>query len=145
MKSDFSNSLENFQALTLTQLNAQASFLKRIDRKFLLTTDQFSDFLKQLNNDFQVLEIAWKKVFSYDNVYMDTQDYLFYNQHQSKEKSRTKVRTRLYKDSDIAFFEYKQKNNGITQKFRYEFPREEHGKMTKWKTRFFWMSLAKYV
>jgi hypothetical protein len=42
---------------------------------------------------------------------MDTQEYLFYQQHQNKEKSRTKVRTRKYIDADKAFFEYKQKEN----------------------------------
>ena len=68
---------------------------------------------------------------------MDTEDYHFYNQHQTREKARTKIRTRLYKDSDLAFFEYKQKENGITRKFRYEFPSDEHGIMTKGKTRFF--------
>jgi hypothetical protein len=42
---------------------------------------------------------------------MDSEDYNFYNQHQNKDKSRTKIRTRLYKDSDMAFFEYKQNQN----------------------------------
>ena len=68
---------------------------------------------------------------------MDTEDYEFYKQHQNKEKSRTKVRTRLYVDSDLAFFEYKQKEKGVTRKFRYQFPSEEHGTMTKGKRRFF--------
>ena len=62
---------------------------------------------------------------------MDTQDHLFYNQHQNGEKSRTKIRTRLYLDSNLAFFEYKQKQDGVTRKFRYQFPVEEHGNMTK--------------
>ena len=113
-------------------------------RKFLLTKDQFAEILEDLKEDFQVLEIAGRKVFSYDNVYMDTDDYLFYNQHQDKFKIRTKIRTRLYKDSDMAFFEFKQKINGITQKFRYQFPSEEHGIMTKGKKRFFewvWQSM----
>lgn len=144
MATAFDSKLQNFQALTLTELNAQASYLKRIDRKFLLTKSQFSEILEDLKEDFQVLEIAGKKVFSYDNVYMDTDNYLFYNQHQDKFKTRTKIRTRLYKDSDMAFFEFKQKINGITQKFRYQFPSEEHGVMTKWKKRFFewvWQSM----
>jgi len=68
---------------------------------------------------------------------MDTDDYLFYNEHQEKKTSRSKVRTRYYIDSNMAFFEYKQKNDGITQKYRYEFPVEEHGFMTKGKKRFF--------
>jgi len=147
MTANFSQTLHDFQALTLTELNAQASFLKRIDRKFLLTTQEFWEFLHELQNDFQVLEISGKKVFSYDNIYMDTQDYLFYNQHQNKLKSRTKVRTRLYEDSQIAFFEYKQKIKWVTQKFRYQFPVEEHGTMTKGKTRFFewvWQSMYQW-
>ena len=109
MATTFDTKLEKFQALTLTELNAQASYLKRIDRKFLLTKNQFAEILEDLKEDFQVLEIAGKKVFSYDNVYMDTDDYLFYNQHQDKKSSRTKVRTRYYVDSNLAFFEFKQK------------------------------------
>lgn len=136
--------LHNFQPITLTELNATASFLKRIDRKFLLNSKQFSEVIAELKEEFQVLEIAGKKVFSYDNVYMDTNDYLFYNQHQNKQKSRTKVRTRYYVDSNLAFFEYKQKNKWVTNKYRYQFPSEEHGFMTRGKKRFFdwvWQSL----
>ncbi|MDP3381196.1 MAG: VTC domain-containing protein [bacterium] len=48
-------------------------------------------------------------MFSYDNIYMDSDEYLFYNQHQDKKNSRTKVRTRYYLDSNTAYFEYKQK------------------------------------
>ena len=65
-------------------------------------------------------------MFKYDNVYMDTKDFKFYNDHQNRVNPRTKVRTRLYKDSNLAFFEYKHKQDSITQKFRYEFPIEEH-------------------
>jgi hypothetical protein len=129
----------------LSELNAKASFLKRIDKKYLLNWAQFSDVLDDLKNDFQVLEIKWQKVFSYDNVYLDTQDYLFYNQHQNKEKNRTKIRTRYYVDSNLAFFEFKQKNNWITSKYRYEFPSEEHGFMTRGKKRFFeWVWQSTY-
>jgi hypothetical protein len=93
----------------LSELNTTASYLKRIDTKFLLNGKQFAEILDDLNKDFVVLEIKGKKIFSYDNVYMDTEDYLFYNQHQDRKESRTKVRTRYYIDSNLAFFEYKQK------------------------------------
>lgn len=137
--------LKKFNTLTLSELNQTASFLKRIDRKYLLTYDQFLEVLAEFKDDFRVLEIDKKKVFDYDNVYMDTEDYLFYNQHQKKLKSRTKVRTRYYVDSNLAFFEFKQKRNGVTSKFRYEFPAEEHGFMTKGKKRFFdWVWQAVY-
>ncbi|MDR2640553.1 MAG: hypothetical protein LBC61_04500 [Candidatus Peribacteria bacterium] len=42
---------------------------------------------------------------------MDTNDYLFYNQHQNKLNSRVKVRTRFYVDSNLALFEFKYKLN----------------------------------
>lgn len=148
METNLENILKDFSSLTLTELNSTASFLKRIDTKFLLTKKQFSLLLEDLKEDFRILEISWNRIFSYDNVYMDTPDYFFYNQHENKVKSRTKIRTRLYKDSDMAFFEYKQKENWVTRKFRYQFPTEEHWEMTKWKVRFFewvWQSVYEWA
>ncbi len=144
MKTIYNNKLKTFWTIGLTELNSKASYLKRIDTKYLLNSKQFSDILDKLKENYRVLEIKGQKLFSYDNVYMDTLEYLFYNQHQSKETSRTKIRTRYYTDSDLAFFEYKQKQNWITTKYRYEFPSEEHGFMTKGKKRFFewvWQSM----
>ncbi|MCH2188763.1 polyphosphate polymerase domain-containing protein, partial [Candidatus Gracilibacteria bacterium] len=129
--------LSNFNSIDLSELNASASFLKRIDRKFLVTTNQLCDILSDLSADFQALEIGDKRIFQYDNVYMDTPDYMFYHQHQNKLESRTKIRTRHYVDADMTFFEYKQKQDGVTKKFRYQFPVGEHGQMTKGKERFF--------
>lgn len=145
MWSDFNNKLSSFAPITLSQMNSNASFLERIDTKYILTEKDFDKVMSDLEKDFFILSINWKSVFSYDTVYMDTQDYVFFNQHQNKEKSRTKIRTRLYKDSDMAFFEYKQNQNWVTRKFRYLFPSDEHGKMTKWKTRFFeWIYASFY-
>jgi len=76
--------------MSLTELNTTASYLKRIDRKFLTTEKQFLELLGDLSNDFKTLEIDGKRVFLYDNVYMDTDDYLFYNQHQNKLESTNK-------------------------------------------------------
>ncbi len=138
MGSALLNRLSGFSTINLTELNATASYLKRIDRKFLLTEKQFLKILNDLSGDFRALEIDGKRVFLYDNVYMDTDEYLFYNQHQNKVPGRTKIRTRHYTDAgDLAFFEYKQKENGVTKKFRYQFPAAEHGTMTKGKVRFF--------
>lgn len=144
MWATYTSRLQKFWTISLTELNATASYLKRIDTKYLLNGKQFSEILEELKKDFIVLEIKWRKIFSYDNVYMDTEDYLFYTQHQDKVKKRTKVRTRYYIDSNLAFFEYKQKNKWVTSKYRYEFPSEEHGFMTKGKKRFFewvWQSM----
>lgn len=146
MNTGFKNTLkESFSPISLTELNSSASFLNRIDTKFLVTEKKFSKILKDLKKDFYVLEINWKNTFEYDSIYMDTEDYMFQIQHQAKEKSRTKVRTRLYVDSDLSFFEYKQKTKKVTRKFRYEFPKDEHGKMTKGKSRFYeWIHMSFY-
>lgn len=138
MGTDILSRLSWFSAINLSELNATASYLKRIDKKYLLTEDQLTQILEDFALEFKVLDIDGKRVFLYDNVYMDTAEYLFYKQHQEGKENRTKVRTRHYTDSwDLAFFEYKQKENGITKKFRYQFPASEHGTMTKGKKRFF--------
>lgn len=145
MMPTYTNELKTFDTISLTELNAKASYLKRIDKKYLLNVNQFADILNELKKDFKVLEIKGKKIFSYDNIYMDSDDYLFYNQHQDRKNSRTKVRTRYYIDSNLAYFEYKQKINWVTNKYRYEFPSEEHGFMTKGKKRFFeWVWQSNY-
>ena len=125
------STLQEFSAINLDQLNAGATFLDRIDRKFLLTQNQLEGILADLKKDFYILDIAWKKVFSYDNIYMDSEEYDFYYQHQNKQKTRLKVRTRLYKDSNLAFFEFKQKQKWVLRKFRFQFPHTEYGLLTK--------------
>jgi len=145
MWSDLNNKLAWFEPISLSKMNATASLLERIDTKYILTEKKFQEIMPELEKDFFILNINWKSIFTYDSVYMDTENYDFYKQHQNEEKSRTKIRTRLYKDSDMAFFEYKQKVNWLTRKFRYLFPSDEHGKMTKWKTRFFeWVYASFY-
>jgi hypothetical protein len=58
MNTEFENRLAKFDPLTLTELNANASFLKRIDTKFLLTKNEFNLLLTDLLKDFRILEIA---------------------------------------------------------------------------------------
>ncbi len=145
MSTIFNEQVKKLEKISLDELNQTSSYLKRIDRKFLVTASDFKEILTDLIKNFRILEIDKKRIFSYDNVYMDTQDYLFYNQHQNKLNKRTKIRTRLYKDSNLAFFEFKQKENWVTQKYRYSFPTEEHWTMTKGKKRFFeWVWQAMY-
>ena len=134
----FDYELKNFSKISLSELNAKASFLKRIDEKYLLTESEFKNILDKLRNDFYVLEIWQKTVFKYNSVYMDTADYLFYKQHQNNEKIRTKIRTRNYVDTGTAFFEYKQKEDWVTKKFRYELKDiSEHWIMTPESQKFF--------
>ncbi|MDP2396388.1 MAG: hypothetical protein Q8S84_06955 [bacterium] len=45
MKSTYNTKLQDFEPISLSELNAKASFLKRIDKKFLLNADQFAEVL----------------------------------------------------------------------------------------------------
>jgi len=123
--------LENFSSISLEELNSSASFLDRINTKYLVHAHQLPDIIHHLKQHFSVLNIKDKTVFSYDNIYLDTKEYLFYQQHESWSSSRTKVRTRHYLDADnLAFFEYKHKAGDIQRKHRFQCPVAEHGKLT---------------
>jgi hypothetical protein len=50
--------VKDFQKITLDELNQTSSYLKRIDRKFLVTASQLKEILKNITKDFKVLEIA---------------------------------------------------------------------------------------
>lgn len=132
MWSSFNDQIKGmFPSIWLTELNATASFLDRIDTKYVVTEQKFLDIIGDMKEDFFVLEIAGKSVFEYDSVYMDTEEYEFYFNHQNKTPLRSKIRTRKYIDSDIAFLEYKQKQGSLLRKFRYEIDTKDHGSMTE--------------
>ena len=129
--------LQSMSPISLEQLNATMSLMERIDKKYLIHTDQLPEILESLGDDYYVLNIQDKQVFAYDNVYMDTRDYAFYMQHQNGHKPRTKLRSRYYVDSNIAFFEFKQKNDAVTRKFRYQYEVENHGVLNNEMIKFF--------
>ena len=85
------------------------SLMERIDKKYIIALTDLGSVMKELSQDYFVLSINNNSLFTYDNIYMDTEDDLFFYQHERKEKKRMKVRTRHYVESKIAFFECKQK------------------------------------
>lgn len=126
-----------FDPISLEQLNNSMSLMERKEVKYLLTEENLPELFAHLKEHYKVLTIKDTHIFSYDNVYMDTNDYMFYHQHESGQKTRTKVRTRQYVDSNLNFFEYKQKSKKQITKYRYETTAQEHGKITLEWTRFF--------
>ncbi len=130
--------LKEYTTISLDQLNASMSFLERIEAKYLLNLKQLDKLLGELQDSFYVLNIKDVSIFTYDNIYMDTKDYLFYKQHEQGEKQRLKVRTRHYVDSgDLVYFEMKLKEKKLLRKFRYPTSLEAHGQMNKDAVRFY--------
>lgn len=134
----FESALQEYTTISLDQLNATMSFLERIDTKYLINLDQLDKILSALQDRFYVLTIKDVNMFTYDSIYMDTKDYLFYKQHEQGEENRIKVRTRHYVDAgDLAYFEFKQKEGKFIRKFRYPCGVEGHGVMNKDAKRFY--------
>ncbi len=126
-KTTYQDVLQNFAAITLNQLNAQASLMNRIESKYLIHEEELGELLKMLQEDFQILEIGGEKIFSYDNIYMDTQDLEFYHAHNNGDLARIKMRTRHYLESGLSYFEFKQKKGNVMRKFRYDIDVAQHG------------------
>jgi len=109
MKRDLLRILQDFPKIDLNQLNASARFMERIENKYIVNNEQLQEFFKKAGDQYYVLQINNNIIFSYENMYMDTQDYHFYHEHEHKKHKRIKLRTRKYVDNKQVFFEYKQK------------------------------------
>ncbi|MGD9249563.1 MAG: polyphosphate polymerase domain-containing protein [Desulfobacteraceae bacterium] len=104
------NRLADFHPTTLDDMDG-IKLLKRYDTKFTFHKDQLADVFSHLTQNYKILEIGNHRSFTYENIYYDTDDYLFYNQHHNKKLNRYKIRCRRYQQSNQRFFEVKFKNN----------------------------------
>ena len=84
-----------------------------------------------------MLEVNGIRLSSYESLYFDDNDLLFYSEHHRKRLNRVKVRYRRYLDSKISFLELKHKYKGRTNKIRipsdknyHELP-EDHAQFLK--------------
>ncbi|MCU0355404.1 MAG: polyphosphate polymerase domain-containing protein [Cytophagales bacterium] len=114
--------VEAFEAVSLAELEA-VKLLNRADTKFVLHTDDLPALLGDLAADYQILEIGGRRVFAYETVYFDTDDFGLYRLHHNGKPDRLKVRYRQYLDSGEVFFELKRKvKNSRTDKHRLSRP-----------------------
>jgi len=104
------------------------SFLNRFDTKYVLKIDAALDFIKDIQNDYSLLQINDKIIQSYRTVYFDTPELHCFNLHHNKRANRFKFRTRQYLSNGKIFNEIKQKlNTGKTVKFRQRRDIEKNG------------------
>ena len=110
--------LAGFPPIALEEMN-DVSLLKRVDTKFLTTESKLSEILSLLHDEYQILEIAEKRLMNYTTLYFDTKDLTCYKEHHNGKARRQKIRMRKYVDSDLCFLEIKEKqNSGMTNKVR---------------------------
>ncbi|MBN4075049.1 MAG: vacuolar transporter [SAR86 cluster bacterium] len=101
--------LEGFSAISLSELDARAELLERMDQKYVVNNKVLDKALEHWSPHFDILDIDGNRSFRYDNCYFDDADFKCYQQHQQDRRVRFKVRTRLYTDSNTCFVEIKLK------------------------------------
>jgi hypothetical protein len=112
--------LDSFNSISLKELD-NVKLMNRVDTKYVLPLNKIPEFLTLLNGEYRVLEINDKRIFSYNTTYLDTDDYLFFNQHVTGKLERSKVRYRKYETADTTYLEVKRRTNkNRTIKWRIE-------------------------
>ena len=72
--------LNDLQTVSLEELD-NVKLLDRQDTKFVFNQIHLPLILDKIKPFYRILEINNDRVFTYDNTYFDTDDFLFYNQH----------------------------------------------------------------
>lgn len=115
----------------LDEVIDQAALQTRVDRKFLLTAQEFMALAQRLGEDFRIMEIDGLRTFRYESVYFDTADFAQYRAHRQGRRRRYKVRSRTYADTGLSMFEIKTKGlRGATVKHRIEQELDDAGRLT---------------
>jgi hypothetical protein len=117
--------ISSFDQITLSEMD-NVKLMSRTDTKFVFNIELLPEILEKLKIHYKVLNVDGVNISDYQTLYYDTDDFLFYNQHQCGKANRCKVRYRTYVQSDLHFFEVKNKNNKeITTKKRINTVEEE--------------------
>lgn len=115
------NAVANRNTISLDDVVENAALQTRVDKKFLLTPEQFTALTARLGDEFLVMQIDGLRTFRYRSTYFDTPDFEQYVAHRQGRRRKYKVRSRTYVDTDLCMFEVKTKGRrGTTVKHRRE-------------------------
>jgi hypothetical protein len=129
IKDIVTSNIENFEKVSLQGIEA-LSFLDRHDTKYIFPVNRIEDIFNALNENYKVLSIENKELFTYRTTYFDNKKFHFFRSHQNGKLNRYKIRWREYVDTKTAFLEVKFKSNkGKTFKKRipYSLPNQLNG------------------
>lgn len=123
---DILNLLSEMKPISLEEMSA-VKLMKRNDTKYVTNVPSLMRLLQLTQSKYYVQEINDSRIANYNTLYWDfCDDHHYYLIHAQKRKPRTKVRTRRYVNSGIAFLEIKRKDNhGKTRKKRVEVPMQD--------------------
>jgi hypothetical protein len=119
-ESETANIMNSFEPVGLDEIDC-VRLMNRIDAKYVLSAGKLRDIFERINGHYKVLQINEARVFSYLTRYLDTNEYLFFDQHVVGKPERHKVRFRTYESTGITFLEVKKRTNrNRTIKWRIE-------------------------
>jgi hypothetical protein len=114
----FTPALAQFTPTTLAQMD-KVALLNRFDTKYLLSIADLGVLLPSLADEYVALEVDGRRAHRYRTLYFDTPAFDLYRRHHQGLAVRHKVRSRIYADTGLAFFEIKAKSaQGRTMKYR---------------------------
>lgn len=94
-------------SISLAELQDEAAFLTRRDRKYLVPVAAAPALLTDLDPAMRVLTIDGRRDFAYLTDYFDDEAHTAYLRAARRRPDRFKVRTRLYLDSSVCHLEVK--------------------------------------
>jgi hypothetical protein len=119
----FDQVLEQRAPISLSEVTATASLMRRYDRKYVASGERVVDLIASLTPDWKVLEIDDRRSPRYLTTYFDDEHLRTYHDHVQGRRPRFKIRTRTYENGS-SFVEVKSKNGrGLTDKSR--IPRDQ--------------------
>lgn len=117
--SDWTEALNRFPAIALDEMQEEAAFLTRADRKYLVPVAALPRLLAAAEPHTRILEIDGRRRFGYTTPYFDDDACTAYLSAMRRRPHRFKVRTRLYIDSGLRLLEVKIRDRrGYTVKHR---------------------------
>jgi hypothetical protein len=102
--------LDSFSPIGLEEMKT-VRLMNRVDTKYVMSLGRLPDILTRMNGGYKVLEVNKNKSFSYDTIYLDTGDHMFFNQHVTGKLERNKVRYRKYESTGTTYLEVKKRTN----------------------------------
>jgi hypothetical protein len=120
MTSEIKSIIDSFPCVGLEDIDV-VRLMDRIDTKFVFSLDKVKDLVAYMKKDYRVLEVNGIRIPDYTTTYLDTPEYLFYNQHVTGRTGRLKVRFRKYNSNGKTYLEIKKKlRKNRTIKWRIE-------------------------
>jgi len=119
-KSEIHASLDFLTPIGLNEMDG-VTLMNRVETKYLFSVRRLPELLNCLNGSYKVLDIESVRAFPYHTTYLDTAEFLFFNQQVTGKLNRHKIRFRTYESTGVSFLEIKKKTNkNRTIKWRIE-------------------------